>query len=258
MNGNWENMNSANRLFRLKGYENLYKITKCGKFWNIKKQRWTNIYISSSGYLSTTINWKVRNIHRLLAINFIPNKHNKREVNHKNGIKTDNRLENLEWVTTSENMKHTYANNFTVITRERINRQRKTYRRNCKLGLIKPYMLGRTNFTITESNKIVEKYRDCLYKINNTIYNQVNKFLNKKINLKQTVVELKVSRTSIYRIARTIKFNNFNFYREHSKLNPKIFSRRHNINYDTLLRILNYRDAYNSNNDKNREEHNVN
>jgi hypothetical protein len=50
-------------------------------------------------------------VHRIVAMAFIPNRRSKKLlINHINGVRTDNRLENLEWVTSSENSLHRYRN----------------------------------------------------------------------------------------------------------------------------------------------------
>jgi len=59
-------------------------------------------------YSTIQILKKEYKIHRLVAQAFIPNPENKPQVNHKNWIKNDNRVDNLEWVTANENMNHAY------------------------------------------------------------------------------------------------------------------------------------------------------
>lgn len=49
-------------------------------------------------------------LHRLVATCFIPNHKNLPQINHKNGIKTDNHVNNLEWCTRQQNMDHAFAN----------------------------------------------------------------------------------------------------------------------------------------------------
>lgn len=112
------------------GYEGYYSINKNGRVWSHSRvvksifRRWNHYKEISlpikgrflipnpdaTGYLGLSFlrdgRQKHVRIHRLVAENFIPRVEGKNDVNHKNGLKTDNRIKNLEWVTKYENRRH--------------------------------------------------------------------------------------------------------------------------------------------------------
>lgn len=90
-----------------------------GKLFDIEKGEYRNAHKQPNGYLNYMLSYKGTHkfitVHRLVAETFIPNPQNKPCIDHINTIKTDNRVENLRWVTHQENV-------LNPITYDRINK----------------------------------------------------------------------------------------------------------------------------------------
>lgn len=101
-----------NKWYPIKGWEELYELNKQGEVRSIKRKRLIIGDVNNCGYYRVTLYKKGVSKkyfrHRLVAEHFLNKKINKDFVNHIDGDKSNNCLENLEWVSQSENEKHAF------------------------------------------------------------------------------------------------------------------------------------------------------
>jgi len=92
-----------------------YIIYSDGQIWSIKRKKFLKASVHHTGYTRICINKKDKFIHRLVAEAFIPNPNNLPMVNHINEIKSDNRIENLEWCNNRYNITYSCGNEITGV-----------------------------------------------------------------------------------------------------------------------------------------------
>lgn len=99
---------------KISGYEN-YSIDKFGNVYAHHLNRNISPYDNGLGYLAVKLRKDKKRkqfyVHRLVALTYLVNEGNLPDVNHRDGVKTNNFVDNLEWTTKSNNLKHAFINN---------------------------------------------------------------------------------------------------------------------------------------------------
>lgn len=131
--------------------------------------------------------WTSQPVHRLVAKGFISNPENKQSVNHKNGNRTDNRVENLEWVTPKENVYHSFIEG------------------NRKFNKDVPKRTILTDFQISQIDKLRELYTvNQLAKLFNIEYQSLKNIIHKKKQCERLDNQQPSIYNSIYEGSETI------------------------------------------------------
>lgn len=153
------------------GYENSYKASNLGNIKSLKrpgaKEKLLKGEIDQDGYIRITLkkNGKTKKYkaHRLIMMAFNNTNDPSLQVNHIDGNKKNNKLENLEWCTASYNTRHSYINNlnktkgFKTIIKNKITGEEKKYRSmrdaSLNMGYNKGYLFKKINNKIYENEK---------------------------------------------------------------------------------------------------------
>lgn len=112
-----------------------YSVSSDGRVFDEERQLLVP-QVSNKGYSQVTLRFGVNNrktikVHRLVAELFLDPSSGRSQVNHKSGVKSDNRVENLEWCTHAENVKHAYDNGLMRFDADRLARMSRSRMGKC-------------------------------------------------------------------------------------------------------------------------------
>lgn len=162
MKTNWEKIPGFNSVYKINNLgiiksldRYIYQTDGRGTYRRLIKGKEISIKTDNEGYLSCHLGRNKTRVHTLLAKVFIPNPENKPQVNHKNGNKLDNSLENLEWVTHKENCNHAWSIGLCEKTRNSIKKRSS--------------LIGHLNSSAKLTKEDVIKIRNCYRDGNKTM-----------------------------------------------------------------------------------------
>ncbi len=160
---------------QISAWNGRYAVTPEGRVWSFIRNRYMSPFQIPNGYLTVGITKKrgeqrvTTSIHRMVAEAYIPNPRNCNNVNHKDGNKLNNSVDNLEWCTYSENHRHAYRTGIRQSSPIQRNSVRKL-RYNEALDIRKLYSQG----SVTHET-LSEQYGICRRGIGKLISNQTYK-----------------------------------------------------------------------------------
>lgn len=147
-----------------KHYEGLYQVSSEGRFWSVRLQKYIKPFVKDNGYLAIGLINKYGKrvkeyVHRIVALTFIPNPNNYPDVNHIDEVKSNNRVDNLEWISHKDNCN--YGNRNIAMAKKK---SKKVYQYDLNGNFIKEYD------SVTEAAKYTGGYKSnisacCLGKV---------------------------------------------------------------------------------------------
>ena len=120
-----------------------YEISDCGRLRRKGQRKLINGTLSIDGYVQVNINKQLRRVHRLVAQAFIPNPEDKELVDHIDGNRTNNHINNLRWVTAEEN-----ANNIHRLEQQRLSKEKRETSKKIDNYLNEIFSLGVTKLEL--------------------------------------------------------------------------------------------------------------